>query len=89
MLNIRAEIDEIERGQADRTDNVLKNAPHTQHMVTSDNWTHPYSRQKAAFPLPFVSERKFWPSVARINNTYGDRNIMCVCPPVESYASAT
>jgi glycine dehydrogenase len=89
MLNIRAEIDEIERGQADRTDNVLKNAPHTQRMVTSDNWTHPYSRQKAAFPLPFVSERKFWPSVARINNTYGDRNIMCVCPPVESYASAT
>ncbi|GBD05865.1 Glycine dehydrogenase (decarboxylating) [bacterium HR20] len=86
MLAIREEIAEIEQGQADRTDNVLKNAPHTQRMVTSDQWLHPYSRQKAAFPLPFVEERKFWPSTARINNTYGDRNIMCVCPPVEAYA---
>jgi glycine dehydrogenase len=86
MLAIRAEISEIENGVADRTDNVLKNAPHTQQMIASDTWTHPYSRQKAAFPLPFVSERKFWPAVARINNTYGDRNIMCSCPPVEDYA---
>lgn len=86
LLSIRQEIDQIERGEADRTDNVLKNAPHTQRMVTSDQWTHPYSRQKAAFPLPFVVERKFWPAVARINNTYGDRNIMCVCPPIEAYA---
>lgn len=88
MLSIRAEIDEIEQGHANRTDNVLKNAPHTQRMVTSDEWSHPYSRQKAAFPLPFVAERKFWPSVARINNTYGDRNIMCVCPPTATYAEA-
>lgn len=88
LLSIRSEIREIEEGKADRTDNVLKNAPHTQRMVTADDWPHPYSRQKAAFPLPYVMERKFWPSVARINNTYGDRNIMCVCPPVEAYATS-
>ncbi|MCS6999993.1 MAG: aminomethyl-transferring glycine dehydrogenase [Candidatus Kapabacteria bacterium] len=86
MLAIRAEIAEIEQGQADRTDNVLKNAPHTAQMIASDTWSHPYSRQKAAFPLPFVRERKFWPAVARVNNTYGDRNIVCTCPPVEAYA---
>ncbi|MCX7930272.1 MAG: aminomethyl-transferring glycine dehydrogenase [Chlorobi bacterium] len=86
MLSIREEIAEIERGEADRNDNVLKNAPHTQLMICADEWTHSYSRQKAAFPLPYVAERKFWPSVARVNNTYGDRNIMCVCPPVEAYA---
>jgi len=89
MLTIREEIAEIEQGHADRADNVLKNAPHTQRMVTSDVWEHSYSRQKAAYPLPFVEERKFWPSTARINNTYGDRNIMCVCPPTESYAQST
>jgi glycine dehydrogenase len=89
MLTIREELAEIEQGHADRADNVLKNAPHTQRMVTSDVWEHSYSRQKAAYPLPFVEERKFWPSTARINNTYGDRNIMCVCPPIESYAQNT
>ncbi len=89
MLTIREEIAEIEQGHADRADNVLKNAPHTQRMVTSDVWEHSYSRQKAAYPLPFVEERKFWPSTARINNTYGDRNIMCVCPPIESYVQST
>lgn len=88
MLSIRAEITEIEEGKADRTDNVLMNAPHTQRMVIADDWPHPYSRQKAAFPLPYVMERKFWPSVARINNTYGDRNIMCTCPPVETYVES-
>ncbi len=86
MLSIRQEIQEIADGTADRTDNVLKHAPHPAQTVTSDEWTHPYTRAKAAYPLPFVRERKFWPSVGRINNTYGDRNIMCSCPPLDAYA---
>ena len=65
-------------------DNVLKNAPHTAAAVSADDWTHPYSREQAAFPLPFVRAHKFWPSVGRIDNPYGDRNLMCSCPPVET-----
>ena len=72
-------------GKADRQDNVLKNAPHTAAAVTADEWTHPYSREQAAFPLPFVRAHKFWPSVGRIDNPYGDRNLMCSCPPVAEY----
>jgi glycine dehydrogenase len=86
LISIRKEIDEIAEGKADRTDNVLKNAPHTVANVSANEWVHPYSRQSAAFPLAFVRARKFWPSVGRINSTYGDRNIVCSCPPIESYA---
>jgi len=87
MIAIRAEIEEVITGKADPKDNVLKNAPHTAAAVASDAWTHPYPREQAAFPLPFVRERKFWPSVGRIDNPYGDRNLICSCPPVDSYTT--
>lgn len=86
LIHIRHEIEEIENGTADKTDNVLKNAPHTAAAVIDDNWSHSYTRQKAAYPLPFVKANKFWPSVARVNNTYGDRTLICACPPIEEYA---
>ncbi|RYY69654.1 MAG: glycine dehydrogenase (aminomethyl-transferring) [Chitinophagaceae bacterium] len=85
MLNIRAEIKAVEDGKADKADNVLKHAPHTQFVITADEWSHSYSRQQAAFPLPYVKGNKFWPSVSRVNNTYGDRNLICTCEPVSSY----
>jgi glycine dehydrogenase len=88
LIAIRAEIQEVIDGVADPNDNVLKNAPHTAAHVTADEWTHPYSRSKAGFPLPYVRSQKFWPAVGRINSTYGDRNIMCSCPPVEEYAAS-
>jgi glycine dehydrogenase len=88
MLGIREEIREIERGQADPRDNVLKNAPHTADAVTADDWTHPYSREKAAFPTAFTRKGKFWPAVARIDNAYGDRHLVCSCPPVDAYAES-
>ncbi len=83
MIQIRAEIDEVMAGRADARDNVLKNAPHTAAAASSSDWTHPYSREQAAFPLPWVREKKFWPSIGRIDNPYGDRNLFCSCPPVE------
>lgn len=86
MIAIRKEIQEVIDGEADRQDNVLKMAPHTIEEVTADEWQHSYSREKAAFPLPFVKAQKFWPSVARIDNAYGDRNLVCSCPPLEMYA---
>jgi glycine dehydrogenase len=86
LLGIRAEIRAIEEGRMDATDNPLKNAPHTQFAITADEWNHSYSRQQAAYPLPYVKHNKFWPSVARVNNTYGDRNLVCTCEPTESYA---
>jgi glycine dehydrogenase len=86
MIAIRNEVHAIENGTADKTDNVLKNAPHTASMVTADEWKHAYSRQEAAYPLPFVRAAKFWPSVGRINDTYGDRNLICACIPTEAYA---
>jgi glycine dehydrogenase len=86
MIAIRAEIQEVIDGKADRQDNVLKNAPHTAAAVSGDAWAHPYSRHQAAYPLPFVKAQKFWPSVGRIDNPYGDRNLMCSCPPVEAFA---
>ena len=89
MIRIRQEIQAVIDGTADPKDNVLKNAPHTAAAVSSDTWTHPYSREAAAFPLPFLRTHKFWPSVGRIDNPYGDRNLMCSCPPVETYADAT
>jgi len=79
----------FEEGNADKADNVLKNAPHTQLVVISSQWTRPYSREQAAFPLPYIIENKFWPSVARVNNTYGDRNLVCTCEPVSSFAEET
>ena len=85
MIAIRAEISEVENGKLDPVDNPLKNAPHTAAVVTADEWTHPYSRQTAAFPLPYVATHKFWPSVGRVNDTYGDRTLICSCPPLESY----
>jgi glycine dehydrogenase len=86
LINIRLEIEEVERGIYDKNDNVLKNAPHTHGYLLSDNWEHKYSREKAAFPLPYVIKRgKFWPSVGRINNQYGDLNLVCTCPDIHSY----
>lgn len=88
MLGIRREIQEVEDGTADKEDNVLKNAPHTPTEMASDNWNHSYSREKAAYPADFVLARKFWPSVGRVNNTYGDRNLVCACLPIEAYMEA-
>jgi len=86
LLGIREEIKEIEEGKSDKKDNPLKNAPHTQAAVINSKWSHSYSREKAAFPLDYVRQNKFWPSVARVNNTVGDRNLICVCEPTSSYA---
>jgi glycine dehydrogenase len=86
MISIYQEITAIEEGKADKLDNPLKNAPHTQQTICLDEWNHSYSRQQAAFPLPYIQENKFWPSVGRVNNTYGDRNLVCTCEPVSSYA---
>jgi glycine dehydrogenase len=87
LIAIRAEIEAIEKKQIDGTDNPLKNAPHTVDMVTAQEWNHPYTREQAAFPLPYVYNNKFWPSVGRVNNSHGDRNLVCTCPPIESYMS--
>ena len=88
LISIYHEIKAIEEGKISKTDNPLKNAPHTLQIVCADEWTHPYSRQEAAFPLSYITNNKFWPSVSRINNTYGDRNLVCTCEPVESYMEA-
>ena len=85
LLSIREEIRMIEEGKMDKKDNALKNSPHTQSLIVNSEWSKPYSREFAAFPLPYVKENKFWPSVARVNNTYGDRNLICTCEPVSSY----
>jgi glycine dehydrogenase len=85
LLSIRKEISAIENGEADKTDNLLKNAPHTARVISSEKWDHPYTRDQAAFPLPYVSEHKFWPSVERVNDSYGDRSLICACPPIEAY----
>jgi glycine dehydrogenase len=85
MIAIREEIKAIEEGKADKKDNLLKNAPHTQATVMADQWSHAYSRTEAAFPLYYVTHNKFWPSVSRVNNTHGDRNLICTCEPMESY----
>src|SRR5580692_1367855 len=86
LISIYEEIRAIEEGNADKMDNALKNAPHTQHVICAGEWKHAYSRTQAAFPLSYVKENKFWPSVARVNNTFGDRNLICTCEPVSSYA---
>ena len=86
LIAIRQEIEDVVTGKVDAKDNVLKNAPHTAAVVTGDTWTHPYTREQAAYPLPWVKANKFWPSVGRIDNPYGDRNLVCICPPMEAYA---
>jgi glycine dehydrogenase len=87
LLSIRREISLIEENKIDKKDNPLKNAPHSQFVVCSDDWKKPYSRELAAFPLDYVKQNKFWPSVSRVNDTYGDRNLICVCLPTEMYAT--
>lgn len=86
MIEIKKEIDEIANGDYSNDDNVLVNAPHTQELLTVDQWNKPYTRQKAAYPLDWVKSNKFWASVSRVDDAYGDRNLMCTCPPLEEYA---
>ncbi len=88
LINIFKEIKSIENGESDKTDNVLKNAPHTLSVITKDDWSHKYSRSSAAFPLDYLKQNKFWPTVSRVNNTYGDRNLICTCEPTSSFAEA-
>ncbi|MBM7115376.1 aminomethyl-transferring glycine dehydrogenase [Archangium primigenium] len=85
LIAIRGEIREIEEGQQPRDNNVLKNAPHTARVITAPEWNRPYSREKAAFPMPWVRDAKFWPSVGRLNGALGDRKLVCSCPPIEDY----
>jgi len=85
MITIRKEIQEIIDGKADKVNNVIKNAPHTAKLIISDKYDKPYSREKAVYPLKWVKENKFWPSVARVDNAYGDRHLVCSCAPIESY----
>lgn len=88
LLSIRKEIAAIEHSELDKKNNPLKNAPHTQHVVISSTWDRPYSREQAAFPLPYVAHNKFWPTIGRVNNTFGDRNLVCTCEPTSAYAEA-
>jgi glycine dehydrogenase len=88
MISIWNEIQAVEKGQADATDNLLTNAPHTAEMVLADDWNHPYSREAAAYPVASLRDYKFWPPVARVDNAYGDRNLVCTCPSVEDLAEA-
>ena len=89
MISIHQEIKNIEEGKSDKTDNALKNAPHTQAVVCADEWNHAYTRMDAAFPLAYTMKNKFWPAIARINNTFGDGNLICTCEPMESYLEET
>jgi glycine dehydrogenase len=85
LISILGEIKEIENGTADQKNNVLKNAPHTAQMVINDNWIYPYNREKAAYPVHWTRLNKFWPSVSRVDNAYGDRNLVCSCLPISDY----
>jgi len=85
MISIRAEIARVDSGELDALDNPLKNAPHTLADIMDESWQRPYSKQEAAFPVAGLRDSKFWPAVNRIDNVYGDRNLFCVCPPMESY----
>jgi len=88
MIAIRGEIAAIERGELPRDDNPLKHAPHPASVVLAGEWTRPYPREQAAFPAPWLREHKFWPAVGRIDNAFGDRHLICTCPPIESYEAA-
>jgi glycine dehydrogenase len=85
MMGIYQEMKAIIAGKADPKDNLLKNAPHTAEEIAASEWSHPYSREQAAYPVEYLRTQKFWPAVGRIDNTYGDRNLFCVCPPLENY----
>jgi glycine dehydrogenase len=85
LIAIRQEIAAIEAGHSDRVDNPLKHAPHTAEHALMSEWKHPYSREAAAFPLPYVKRNKFWPTVGRLNNALGDKHLICSCPPLENY----
>lgn len=85
MIAIREEIRDVENGTVDKDNNVLKHAPHPADVCLSDSWDKPYSRETAAYPLPYLRGDKFWPTVSRLDNVYGDRNLICQCPPIESY----
>jgi len=85
LIDIAGDISAISEGKMDKADNVLKHAPHTQEVVTGNEWNRPYERQRAAFPLPWVKDNKFWPAVSRINDGYGDRNLICACTPISAY----
>jgi glycine dehydrogenase len=85
MIAIRGEIAAIENGQLDRANNPLKNAPHTASAVASTEWDRPYTREQAAYPVPYLRTHKYWPPVARVDNAYGDRNLVCACPPPDAY----
>ncbi len=88
LIRIREEIDEVARGEFEEKNNVLVNAPHTVQIVSADEWSYPYTREKAAYPLPYLRQGfKFWPAVGRVDNAYGDRNLVCTCPPMEAYMS--
>jgi glycine dehydrogenase len=88
MISIRNEIKAIEDGEMPKEDNVLKNAPHTMRVITEEQWDKPYTRQQAVFPLPELRIHKFWPSVSRVDDAYGDRNLVCSCLPVEAYVNS-
>jgi glycine dehydrogenase len=88
MIAVYSEIKAIESGRMDKSNNPLKNAPHTAQAVATDQWDRPYSRDQAAFPAPWSREHKFWPAVGRVDNVYGDRHVVCTCMPVEDYAGA-
>jgi glycine dehydrogenase len=85
MISIKKEIEAVEKGEYPKDNNPVKNAPHTAEVITSDSWDKPYSREVAAYPVAWVREYKFWPHVSRIDNAYGDRNLVCTCAPIESY----
>jgi glycine dehydrogenase len=85
MISIRAEIQAVADGRLDRADNPLKHAPHPAEDVTASDWPHAYSREQAAYPVPGLRVHKFWPVVSRVDNPYGDRNLVCACPPIEAY----
>lgn len=87
MIEIHGEIESVETGLMDPANNVLKNAPHTADVLLADEWTRPYTRQEAAFPLPWVKADKYWPSVGRVDNVHGDRHLICTCQGMEAYAS--
>ena len=88
LISIRGEIALIEQGKLPKDDNPLRNAPHTQMVVMADKWERPYSRSMAAYPIAGLKREKFWPTTSRVNDTYGDRNLVCSCPPVESFVEA-
>jgi glycine dehydrogenase len=85
LLKIHDEIIEVAEGKSDKTDNVLKNAPHTADAIAVEKWNHNYSREKAVFPLAWIRENKFWPLVRRVDDAFGDRNLVCSCEPIETY----